>query len=117
VLVSASADDDTVEIDDELKRQSKVEYPKLKSPNNRTEGPVVFAVNPPDAIVSDGSKTLGKVSAFGPSSPLKLTGPTVHDLTISAPGYEPRVVRILVSSNADRDHATVKLDLKAEKKS
>jgi len=117
VLVSPNADDDTVEIDDELRRISKVEYPKLKSPFGRTEGPVVFAVTPPDAIVSEGGRTLGSAASFGPSSPLKLTGPTVHDLTISAPGYEPRVVRILVSSNADRDHATVKLELKPLKKS
>jgi hypothetical protein len=78
---------------------------------------VVFAVTPPDAIVSEGGRTLGSAASFGPSSPLKLTGPTVHDLTISAPGYEPRAVRILVSSNADRDHAEVKLELKPLKKS
>ncbi len=115
VLVSPDADDDTVEIDDELKRQSKVDYPKLKSPFDRTEGPVVFAVSPPDATVSEAGRTLGPVSSFGPSSPLKLSGPTVHDLVISAAGYESRAIRILVSSNADREKATVKLDLKALK--
>jgi serine/threonine-protein kinase len=117
VLVSSNADDDTVEIDDELRRISKVDYPKLRSPFGRTGGPVVFAVNPTDAVVSEGGRTLGPVSSFGPSSPLKLTGPTVHDLTISAPGYEPRAIRILVSSNADRDQAMVNLDLKPLKKS
>ncbi len=112
VLVTPNADDDTVEIDDELKRLTRVEYPKLKGPSGRTVGPVEFQVAPPDATVSENGKPLGKASSFGPGSPLELTGPTVHDLTLSAPGYDPRSVRILVSSNADRDRATVRAVLK-----
>ncbi|HTO87662.1 MAG TPA: serine/threonine-protein kinase [Thermoanaerobaculia bacterium] len=115
VIVTSSARDDTVDIDDELKRESRVDYPKLKGPFDRTEGPVEFVVVPPDAVVSEGGKPLGPASSFGSASPLKLPGPTVHDLLISAPGYEPRPLRILVSSNADRPKATVKLALKALK--
>jgi hypothetical protein len=40
----------------------------------------------------------------------------VHDLTLSAPGYETRAVRILVSPNAGREKALVKVELKAAKK-
>ena len=114
-LVSPDAGDDTVDVDEELKRQSKVDYPKLKSPFDRTEGPVVFEVTPADAVVSENGKALGPVSAFGPASPLRLSGPSVHDLQITAPGYEPRDIRILVSSNADRDKAAVRFALKPEK--
>jgi hypothetical protein len=115
VIVTPEADDDTVEIDDELDRRSKVEYPKLKSPSDRTEGPVVFQVVPADAVVSDGTRALGAASSYGAASPLELHGPTVHDLTLSAPGYETRAVRILVSPNAGREKALVKVELKAAK--
>ncbi len=115
VIVTPEADDETVEIDDELDRRSRIEYPKLRSPLDRTEGPVVFQVVPGDAVVSDGTRALGPVSSFGAASPLQLVGPTVHDLTLSAPGYETRVVRILVSPNAGREKAVVKVELKAAK--
>ncbi len=112
VIVSPNANDDTAEIDDELKRQSRVDYPKLHGPTDRTVGPVEFQVDPPDALVSENGKTLGPAASFGAASPLKLSGPTVHDLLLSAPGYEAKTVRILVSSNAERDRATVKVSLK-----
>jgi len=112
VIVSANANDDTVDVDDELKRLSHVDYPKLHGPTDRTVGPVEFHVDPPDAVVSENGKPLGPASGFGSASPLKLSGPAVHDLTLSAPGFESRLVRILVSSNADRERALVKLALK-----
>ncbi len=113
ILVTPNADDDTVEIEDELKRLSRVEYPKLRGPSDRTVGPVELEVVPGDAVVSEGGRTLGPASSFGPSAPLHLTGPAVHDLVLSAPGYETKTIRILVSSNADRERARVKAELKA----
>ena len=110
--MAPEADDETVEIDDELKRLTRVDYPKVKGPAGRTEGPVIFSVVPPSATVSENGRALGAASAFGPASPLKLSGPMVHDLEIAAPGFESRVVRILVSSNADRPQAVVTLALK-----
>jgi hypothetical protein len=77
---------------------------------------VVFQVVPADAVVSDGTRALGAASSYGAASPLELPGPTVHDLTLSAPGYETRAVRILVSPNAGREKALVKVELKAAKK-
>jgi len=85
---------------------------QVKGPAGRTEGPVIFSVVPPSATVSENGRALGAASAFGPASPLKLSGPMVHDLEIAAPGFESRVVRILVSSNADRPQAVVTLALK-----
>ena len=86
VVVTPEADDETVEIDDELKRLTRVDYPKVKGPAGRTEGPVIFSVVPPSATVSENGRALGAASAFGPASPLKLSGPMVHDLEIAAPG-------------------------------
>ena len=106
--------DDSVSVDEELDRNSKVPYEKLPSVSKRTTGEVEFLVHPSDAVVSEGGRTLGPASSFGPGSPLRLRGPTVHDLLLSAPGYRPRLVRILVSENAGEDRAVVEEKLKAE---
>jgi len=112
VLVTPSAEDDTVDIEDELDRVSRVPYPRLSSPADRTVGPVEFAVDPPEAVVSEEGRSLGPASSFGPASPLRLPGPGVHDLVISAPGRQSRTVRILVAPNAERERALVKVELK-----
>ena len=112
VLVTASAKDETVDIDDELKRESRVDYPRLHGPADRTVGPVEFQIVPPDAVVSEGGKALGAASSFTASSPLKLSGPAVHDFVLSAPGFESKTVRVLVASNADRERAVVRASLK-----
>ena len=114
IVVASGANDDTVDIGDELKRESKVSFSKVPKLDERTVGPVEFRVEPDDAEVSEGSRVLGPASSFGPGSPLKLAGPMVHDLVLTAPGHRSRTVRILVSSNADSDVARVKETLKRE---
>ncbi|MDQ2978005.1 MAG: protein kinase, partial [Acidobacteriota bacterium] len=114
VQVSPAASDDTVEIGDELKRESKVPYPKLSSPSERTAGPVVFEVDPPDATIMEGTRLLGPASSFGASSPLKLSGPMVHDLVLSAPGRKPKTVRVLVGPTADNPVARIQVELKKD---
>jgi hypothetical protein len=112
--VSPDADKDSISIDDELDRRQRVSYEKLPGVYDRTTGAVAFTVEPPEATVSEGGKSLGSASRFGAGSPLQLRGPMVHDLTLSAPGYKPKLVRILVSGNAGSDMATVKEKLKTE---
>ncbi len=106
--------DDSVSIDEELERNSRVPYEKLPSVYDRTTGAVEFLVHPSDAVVSEGGRSLGPASSFDPGSPLELKGPKVHDLVLSAPGYKPRLVRILVCGNAGRDRARVEEKLKSE---
>jgi serine/threonine protein kinase len=112
--VSPEAEKDSVSIDDELDRRERVSYEKLPAVYDRTTGAVEFSVEPPDAVVSEGGKALGSASSFGPGSPLTLRGPSVHDLVLAAPGYRPKLVRILVAANAGRDRAHVKEKLKAD---
>jgi eukaryotic-like serine/threonine-protein kinase len=114
LLATPSANDETVDIGDELKRESKADYPKIPKLDDRTVGPVEFNVTPPDAEISEGTRVLGPASSFGPGSPLTLSGPAVHDLTLTAPGHKPRRLRILVTSNAGREVAKIKLELKKE---
>ena len=112
--VSPDADKDSISIDEELDRRQRVSYDKLPAVYDRTTGAVAFTVEPPEVSISEGGKTLGSASAFGPGSPLQLRGPMVHDLVLSAPGHKPKLVRILVAGNAGRDLATVKETLKGE---
>jgi len=114
IVVTPDAKDDTVDIGDELKRESKVPFSKIPKMDDRTVGPVELAVDPPDAQISEGGRMLGPASTFGPGSPLRLSGPMAHDLVFSAPGRKPRTVRILVASNAGRDVAKVKVKLARE---
>jgi hypothetical protein len=114
IVVAPGASDDTADIGDELKRESKVSFSKIPKLDERTVGPVEFRVEPDDAEVFEGNRSLGRASSFGPGSPLRLSGPMVHDLVLTAPGRRSKTIRILVSSNADRDVATVKETLKKE---
>ena len=105
---------ESVSIDEELERNQKLPYEKLPAPSDRTTGEVEFNVTPPEAVITEGDKTLGPASAFGPGSPLKLSPGTVHDLMLTAPGYKPKLVRVLVASNAGRDRAKISEKLKKE---
>ena len=46
------------------------------------------SVEPPTRRISEEGRALGPASSFGPASPLKLSGPAVHDLMLSAPGLQ-----------------------------
>ncbi|MGH9364984.1 MAG: serine/threonine-protein kinase [Thermoanaerobaculia bacterium] len=114
LVVTADAEDETVHIDDELERQTKTSFPKIPRLNVSTRGSVEFAVEPPDVTLSEGDVTLGPASSFGAASPLRLSGPMVHELLLSAPGHQSKTVRVLISANADDERAKVKETLKKE---
>jgi eukaryotic-like serine/threonine-protein kinase len=106
--------DDSVSIDEELDRRERVPYEKLPTVSDRTTSEVEFAVTPADAGISEDGKALGLASDFGPGSPLKLSGPMVHDLMLSAPGHLPKLVRILVAPNAGKTRAKITEKLKPQ---
>ena len=105
---------DSVSIDEELDRHDRAPYEKLPAVYDRTTSEVEFSVEPPDAGVSEEGRALGPASSFGPASPLKLPGPAVHDIMLSAPGRKPKLVRILVAANAGKDRAKVVEKLKPQ---
>jgi len=114
LIATPGAGDDTVDIDGELQRESSLPFPKIPKLDDRTTAAVLFQADPPDATVSEGSKTLGTASSFTTDAPLRLTGPGAHDLVLAAPGRVSKTVRILVTENAGRDVAKVKVTLKKE---
>jgi serine/threonine-protein kinase len=105
---------DSISIDEDLERYSHANYEKLSAVSAQTTGAVELQVEPADASVSEEGKFLGAASSFGPGSPMKLKGPMVHDLVLSAPGYKPKTVRVLVAPNAGKDVAKVDEKLKKE---
>jgi tRNA A-37 threonylcarbamoyl transferase component Bud32 len=112
LVVAADAEDETVRIDDELERQTRTSFPKIPRVNVSAKGSVDFAVEPADATVSEEGKTLGLASSFNAAAPLRLPGPMVHELVLSAPGYPSKTVRVLISANAKDERVTVKEKLK-----
>jgi len=114
VIATSAAGDDTVDIDRDLQRESSVAFPKIPKLDERTVGPVAFQADPPDATISEGTKTLGAASDFTEEAPLRLSGPGVHDLLLAAPGRKSKTIRVLVAENAGHDLAKVKVTLKKE---
>ena len=112
--VAGESSKDSPSIDEEMDRRDRAPFEKLSPPADRTTAAVEFAVEPPEATVSEAGKALGPAASFGPGSPLQLEGPTVHDLVLAAPGYKSKLVRILVAANAGKDRAKVKESLKKE---
>lgn len=113
--VSPDADKDSPSIDEEMDRRDHTPYEHLPAPADRTTGEVEFSVEPAGATITEGGRELGAASSFGPASPLQLGGgPMVHDLLISASGYRPKLVRVLVAPNAGKDRAKIKVALKKD---
>ena len=77
----------------------------------RTRGELELDVVPRDALVSAGGRNLGRASTFATKG-LRLSGPAVHELQISAPNHRPRILRILVSPNVREAKSRVKVRLK-----
>ena len=86
---------------------------KLSRPAMKTVGPVRFEVEPPDAIVNVNGRDLGPASAFRDQD-LFLKDMSVYDVILSAPGYDSRALRILVSPVAGA-RAVVKEKLRKQR--
>jgi serine/threonine-protein kinase len=114
VIVTPEAEEDDVEVEAELSRVSSSSFPKLSSPAGATTGEVELEVTPSDATVTSRGTDLGPAARYGGATPLRLEGPMVHELLISAPGHQSRAVRVLVSPNAGKDRARIKVNLKPE---
>ena len=84
---------------------------KIRKPNYRTVGPTRFVVDPPQAVVELNGKFRGPASAYAEQD-LILGEMAVYDVRLTAVGYEPRSIRILVAPSAGEARAVVKEKLK-----
>jgi TonB family protein len=109
--VAGSAEEDSVDIDEELERHTRTPFAHLARPVESTSRGLVIVADPPDAIVAVNGRILGAASSFSPAHPIVLPGPAVHEITLSAPGRTPKTVRVLSASNATSASALIRLQL------
>lgn len=114
VVLTAGAEDEVLEIEDELERRERRPYRALPPVSAQARSAVVFDVQPPEAVVAVGGRVLGVARHFNANSPLRLNGPAAHEVVFSAPGHTPRVARVLVAPHAEQEIAVVQVRLRRE---
>ena len=115
VTIAGSATQEKAEIDQKLEKGTP-EGPsgpegKVRRPNYRTVGAARFVVDPPQAVIEVNGKYRGPASAYGDQD-LILGEMAVYDVRLTAVGYEPKALRILVAPSAGEVRAVVKEKLK-----
>ncbi|MGE5346352.1 MAG: protein kinase domain-containing protein, partial [Acidithiobacillales bacterium] len=113
--VSPEARDDKVEVQLDMKKGVGQGPPgptgAFGRPQYRTVGGAVFDIEPPEATVTLDGKALGPASNWR-SQELPLDRPAVHDVVLSAPGYEPLSLRVLAALTAGEVRANIREKLK-----
>jgi TonB family protein len=109
--VAGSAEEDSVDIDEELERHTRIPFAHLARPVESTARGLVIVADPPDAVVAVNGRILGAASSFSAAHPIVLPGPAVHEITLSAPGRTPKTVRVLSAPGASSASALIRLQL------
>ena len=86
---------------------------KFHRPNYKTVGAVLFNVDPPDATVTVNGKEYGPASQWAKEEML-FRDMGVYQVTLSAPGYVAKTVRLMVAPTAGELRATIKEKLKKQ---
>jgi hypothetical protein len=115
LIVRSTATDDKVSIERSLEKGTP-DGPtgpdgKLKRPNYRTVRGAVFNVEPPDAVVSVNGRELGPASKWVRED-LQFADMAVYEVLLTAPGFESKSLRLLVSPTAGEVRANIKEKLK-----
>ncbi len=115
VNVSPGAKDEQVEIEAKMETGTP-DGPtgppgKLKRPDYKTQGAIRFDVDPPDTNLTINGIALGPVSQWVDKD-LELQAPGVHEVALSAPGREPKVLRVIAAQATGKQVAKIKERLK-----
>src|SRR5262249_54203295 len=115
VLISGKAPQDRADLKVALEKGTPQAWGgptgTFKRPDYRTVGPVRLAVEPKDAVLEVNGKYFGPVSGWT-NEDLKFSEMAVYEVKISAPNYETKVVRLLVSPASGEARATIREKLK-----
>ena len=115
VLVAPNAVEDRIEIERTLDRGSPGgptgPAGKLGRPDYQTTGLVRVSAEPPWATVAIDGKDMGPASRFAEQD-MQFREQGVYELALTAPGYQSRTVRILVSAATGKERAVVRERLK-----
>jgi serine/threonine protein kinase len=93
---------------DDMARLSKEPFAKVPKVDYATISSIYFSPKLGPAEIKLDGKPIGTAAQFSSSSPLKLSGPTVHDIQITRPGSPPTAIRVLTASTAGKDNLEVK---------
>jgi hypothetical protein len=115
VIVATNAVEDRVEIDRGLEKGSP-DGPtgpegKIPRPDYQTVGLVRLEVDPPFATVTVDGHDMGPVSRYLEQD-MQIREQGVYDVLLTAPGYQPRTVRVLVSVSTGKERAVVREKLR-----
>jgi serine/threonine-protein kinase len=115
VVVRATAADDKVTVEQDLVK-GVPDGPtgpegKFHRPNYKSIGAVLFNVDPPDAMVTVNGKEYGPADKWSKDE-MVFRDMAVYQIGLSAPGREPKTVRLLVAPTAGELRATIKEKLK-----
>lgn len=115
VVVAANVAKDRVEIEGTLEKGSP-DGPsgpggKVSRPDYQTTGLVRLEVEPPSATVFVDGNDMGAVSRFQ-AQDMQIREQGVYDVVLTAPGYQPRTVRVLVSPSTGKERAIVREKLR-----
>jgi TonB family protein len=107
--VAETSDSESAPVIGSLSRFALTPFARLSRPAAATRGPIVLAVDRPDAQLSVDGVAAGLASAFGDREPLRLSGPAVHELRITSPGGAIRTLRVIVSPTAPAEVPTLRV--------
>ncbi|HQP87907.1 MAG TPA: serine/threonine-protein kinase [Thermoanaerobaculia bacterium] len=115
ILVTGNAVEDRVEIEHELRRGTPGgptgPAGKLPRPDYQTSGLARLAVDPPFARVSVDGHDMGTAGRFVEQE-MQFREPGVYNVVLTAPGYQPKRLRVVVSSAAGKDRVVLREKLK-----
>jgi hypothetical protein len=118
IVIRSNATEDKVEIAYEMAKGTGEGPPgpagKFRRPNYKTIRGVLFKVEPPDAVVSVDGKAMGPAANWA-TEELGLDAQAVHDVVLSAPGYQPMALRVIVAPTTGEIRALIKEKLKKQK--
>jgi len=115
VLVAPNAVEDRVEIDRSLDKGTPAgpsgPAGKISRPDYQTTGLVRLEVEPPSATVIVDGHDMGPASRYL-AQDMQIKEQGVYDVILTAPGYQPRVVRVLVSLSTGKERAIIREKLR-----
>jgi serine/threonine-protein kinase len=112
ILVSPSADNETESAGDDLKKTAATPYAKIPKIDYATQGGILIGPDLAEAQISIDGRPAQPVTRYIGSSTLRLAGAMVHDILLTQDGKQPKALRIVVASTADKDNVLVKEKLK-----
>ena len=115
VLVAPNAVEDRVEVDRSLEKGSPAgpsgPAGKISRPDYQTTGLVRLEVEPPFATVTVDGHDMGPASRYL-AQDMQFKEQGVWDVILTAPGYQPRAVRVLVSLSTGKERAIIREKLR-----